>query len=112
MGRFVSLINQPTEGHSMKNTARISLILFFVLLLASAFFLSTPVKPIRFSGSLFLPGKLEKWSSSQQSPGGDKLVLGGSFILEQGEVLEGDLFVLGRLNNSRGNHDSGWDLNC
>jgi cytoskeletal protein CcmA (bactofilin family) len=79
----------------MKNTAKILLTFVVTLLLAFVFIPTLHSNPVRLSGSLILPGAFARMSSPQQTPGGDKLVLGGSFILEEGEVIEGDLFVLG-----------------
>jgi cytoskeletal protein CcmA (bactofilin family) len=79
----------------MKNTARILLTLFFVLLIALVSLPALFSNPVQISGSLILPGALAQLTPPQQTPGSDKLVLGGSFILDDGETLEGDLFVLG-----------------
>jgi cytoskeletal protein CcmA (bactofilin family) len=73
----------------------------------AAWFISSPAVPPRLAANLSGLA-VSNWQMiqfkefdhafaepPQQEPSGDKLVLGSSFLLEEGEILEGNLFVLG-----------------
>jgi hypothetical protein len=56
------------------------------------------ISPVEISG--LLGGAFEipvilGQSTHQQSPSSDKVVLGGSYVLDQDEILDGNLFILG-----------------
>jgi len=89
----------------MKSTVKLVLSIFFVLALFVAFGISANILP-RLSGALSMPmvggwlvdaNPVEDLSARtpQQDPGGDKLILGGSYVLNSDQVLNGDLVVLG-----------------
>ncbi len=77
-----------TRFYSLLSMLIISTLLF------SAFVLS-PVHASGLPGGEFVPPSIKDDTGPQQSPQSDKVVLGGSYVLEQGQSLDGNLFVLG-----------------
>jgi len=89
----------------MKNTLKITFLIFIVTALFVVFASPANIAP-RLSGALPLslagrwlvganPGEDLSARTPQQDPDGDKLILGGSYVLNSDEVLNGDLVVLG-----------------
>ena len=70
-----------------------------LVLIAAALFLTinlvSPMEAVGWLGAAIKQPVIREALSPQQTPESDKVVLGGSYILEQNETLEGNLFVLG-----------------
>ena len=84
----------------MKRNAKLYVIVILSLAMTAAFIGASTTVAFHLSGSAILSTAnlafdFLQAEPPQQEPNGDKLVLGGSFVLEGGENLEGDLLVLG-----------------
>jgi hypothetical protein len=70
-----------------------------LVLIAATLFLTlnlvSPMEAVGLLGAAINQPIIREALSPQQTPESDKVVLGGSYILEQNETLEGNLFVLG-----------------
>lgn len=79
----------------MKRTAKWTLAVALIIVMALSWALSFQPALAGNPEPATIPANWESSSAQQQDPDGDKLVIGNSFVLEEGEVLEGNLFVLG-----------------
>ena len=79
----------------MKTTNKLFLLLMLLIMLAvpTTAFAAEPGYALQDRNNQ--PTDFYRLEAPQQSPDGDKLVLGGTFTLREDEVLEGSLFVMG-----------------
>lgn len=79
----------------MNKIVKISVTILFLITAFAAVWMIPPERFARVGGSLIISGPASFLNEPQQAPEGDKVVLGGSYILEEGQTLKGNLMVFG-----------------